>query len=277
MTDAAVDVFARFEHEGWERVAEKYDAAWTSLTSEFVAPLLAAVAVGPGMRVLDIACGPGHLTATAARLGADVVGLDFSGAMIRIAHTRHPELEFHEGDAQALPFPAVAFDRVVSNFGVLHLSDPDCGFAEAHRVLQPGGRYGFTVWARPELNPGMRLVAEAVEMLGVPPVGIPEGPDRLRFADAAECRRALAAVGFDSSTTKFETHAVAWTVPTASYLFEAQRDAGVRVAAVLARQPADRLAMIQAAVEREVRRYASPGGYAIPMVAHVVTAALPEA
>src|SRR5436309_10596556 len=71
----------------------------------------------------------------------------------------------------------------------------------------------------------------------------------------------------------FGTVRAAWRVPTAAFLFEAEQKGGVRTAALLARQPADRLAAIRGAIEASVRTHAVPGGFAIPAIAHVVAAA----
>jgi len=267
------DPFREFEHEGWERVAHAYATAWPGLTAQFGERLLDAAGVGEGMRVLDVASGPGVVTRAAAQRGARAMGLDFSRAMIEVARAANPGIEFREGDAQELPFPAATFDRVVMNFGVLHLSDPDRAFAEARRVLRPGGRYGFTVWAAHERNRGMGIVAAAVERYGQPAVGIPAGPDRLRFAQEAECRRTLSAAGFDPTTFSFTTHDVRWLAPTATYLLDIQRDAAVRAAAALRQQPPERLARIREEVEREVSAFRTDGGFAVPMSAHIVTAA----
>ena len=270
---AMTDPFRDFEHEGWERVARAYAEAWPGLTAQFGERLLDDAGVGAGMRLLDVASGPGVVTRAAAGRGARAMGLDFSRAMVDVARAANPGIEFREGDAQELPFPAATFDRVVMNFGVLHLSDPDRAFAEARRVLRPGGRYGFTVWAAHERNRGMGIVAEAVERFGQPATGIPQGPDRLRFAREAACRDALTAAGFDRATFSFTTHDVQWVAPTASYLLDIQRDAAVRTAAALRQQPPDRLSRIRAAVEQEVERYRVAGGFAVPMSAHVITAA----
>jgi SAM-dependent methyltransferase len=269
------DLFRDFEHEGWQRVAHAYAEAWPGLTAQFGNRLLDAAAVGEGMRLLDIASGPGVVAREAMRRGARAMGLDFAPAMVEVARAANPGIEFREGDAQALPFPAATFDRVVMNFGVLHLSDPDRAFAEARRVLRPGGRYGFTVWAAHERNRGMGIVAEAVERYGQPATGIPLGPDRLRFARESECRSALTAAGFDERTFAFTTHDVRYLVPTTAYILDIQRDAAVRTAAALRQQPPERLALIREAVEREVSAYRTDGGFAVPMSAHVVTAAAP--
>lgn len=269
------DSFREFEHAGWERVAQAYADAFPGLTAQFGEPLLDATGVGEGMRVLDVCAGPGVVARAAARRGARAMGLDFSRAMVDVARAANPGIEFREGDAQELPFPAATFDRVVMNFGVLHLSNPDRAFAEARRVLRPGGRYGFTVWAAHARNRGMGIVAGAVERFGEPAVGIPHGPDRLRFADEAESRRALLAAGFDPATFSFTTHDVRWLAPTASYVLDVQRDAAVRTAAALLQQSPEHLARIRSAVEQEMAAYRTVGGYAVPMSAHVVTAATP--
>ncbi len=72
------DDFARFEHEGWQRVADKYDFVWAPLTRQFIPSLLEDASVSAGMLVLDVACGPGYVSAAAKQLGAIPTGIDFS-------------------------------------------------------------------------------------------------------------------------------------------------------------------------------------------------------
>ena len=129
--------------------------------------LLAASGVGPEDTVLDVACGPGYVSAAANQLGAVPTGMDFSANMISIAKEMFPEISFTQGDAHDLPFEDSSFDRVLMNFGLLHLSHPEQACAEACRVLKRGGRFGFTVWAGPEQNPGAKIVNDAVEALRI--------------------------------------------------------------------------------------------------------------
>ena len=96
--------FRAFEQEGWEAIPDQYDEAFADLTSQAVGALLSALGVGPGRRVLDVACGPGYVAAAALARGSEVVGLDFSAAMVRRARAAHGGIEFREGDAEALPF-----------------------------------------------------------------------------------------------------------------------------------------------------------------------------
>jgi len=119
-------------------------------------------AVGPGARVLDVATGPGYVAARAAARGAAAVGVDIAAAMVSLAARRHPELEFRQGDAEALPFADASFDAVLGNFVMLHLGRPEQAAAEFARVLAPGGRLALTVWDLPQrsrLASGRRVLA----------------------------------------------------------------------------------------------------------------------
>src|SRR3984893_10505317 len=142
------DAFTAFEHEGWERVADKDDSVWSTSTRQFIPPLLDAAEVSGKMSILDVGCGPGYVSATAAERGALPIGLDFSAEMIAIAKKMFPRIEFRQGDAQNLPFADGSFDRVVANFALLHLADPARACAEAARVLKPGGKFGLTTWPK---------------------------------------------------------------------------------------------------------------------------------
>jgi len=264
--------FTRFEHEGWERVADKYDSVWSSLTQQFIPHLINAVRVSTGMSVLDVACGPGYVSAAVKKLGANPTGIDFSRKMVAIARSMFPGATFREGDAQQLPFTDASFDRVLMNFGLLHLSQPEKACAEAFRVLRPEGKFGFTIWAEPHENPGGKVVNDAIEAHGDLDVEMPEGPSKFLYADRQECRKTLEGDGFDGQSMVFETHLVEWNVPTPRYLFEVERDAGVRTAGLLARQSSDKLDAIMRAIEAGVRHYAKGDGFAIPMAAHIVVA-----
>src|ERR1700704_2832355 len=126
-----------FEHAGWQQAAAAYDATFARATAPFVEALLDAAEVGAGTKVLDVCCGTGIVTAAAARRGAHPVGLGFSAAMLNQARQAYPQLQFDQGDAEALPFTDRSFDAVVSNFGVHHVPDLGKAIAETSRVLRP--------------------------------------------------------------------------------------------------------------------------------------------
>lgn len=272
MLDTAPDVaaFQRFERDGWDRVAHLYDATWAPLTTQLVEPLLDAAAVGAGQRVLDLACGPGYVAAAAAARGAEVVALDISAAMVAEARRRHPELDVREGAAERVDFADESFDRVLMSFGILHVADPAAVLREVRRLLRPDGRFAFTVWARPDVSPGARLVESAIVRHALPADDLPSGPDQYAYAEPARVREALAAAGFAASEV---TLAVArWRVPDADSVFTAERTAGVRTAALLARQEPARLAAIEAALAAGMEEFRDGDGYALPMAAQLVVA-----
>lgn len=262
--------FSELEREGWQRVAGRYEDSWSGLTRLFIPDLVQALHLTSGCQVLDVACGPGYTAEAALALGAEPVGVDLSEQMVRFARARNPQIEFRVGDAHALPFEGRSFDVVVMNFGVLHLSNPERAFAEAYRVLRAGGRFGFTTWGPPDVSPGARIVDAAVRAHANTDVGIPAGPNYFGSSDPEEYRRVLGGLGFDPGSLELRTVTVEWRIPTASFLFECERDAGVRTAALLAAQTPDALSAIEAQMKESVLAYATPGGFAIPYTAHVV-------
>ena len=140
------EAFRDFEHAGWTSNVSEYEAAFARITSQAIGPLLDAVDLRPGARMLDVATGPGYVAAAAAERGARAVGVDFSAPMVARARTIYPTVEFQEGDAEAISFPDGSFDAVVMNFGMLHLARPERAMTQAGRVLKPGGMAIFREW-----------------------------------------------------------------------------------------------------------------------------------
>ncbi len=267
-TDAKA--FHDFEHDGWERAAAHYGGAFGGLTAKAAGPLLDAAAVSAGTRVLDVASGPGYVAGEAAARGAGVIGVDFAAAMVIEARRRHPAIAFREGDAEALPFEDSSFDAVVMNFGMLHLARPDTAIAEARRVLRPGGRYAFTVWAPPEKAVAFRMILRAIEELGNPHVPLPEGPPFFRFSDPDATRVTLEQAGF--ADVEAGELPLTWHLTSANAVFDALSRGGVRTAAVLRAQTPEAFAAIGDAVRRGVDAYAVDGGFAVPMPAVLASA-----
>jgi len=106
------------------------------------------VGVGPGTRLLDIACGSGYAASVAAARGAEVAGLDASEALIAIARARTPGADFRVGDMFALPFDDGCFDVATSFNGIW--KGCEGALREARRVVRPGGLVGFSFWGSPK-------------------------------------------------------------------------------------------------------------------------------
>ncbi len=128
----------------FDEVARKYDRtnAVLSAGNSWLWRLHTVRALAPtaGERILDIAAGTGTSAASIARTGAEVVAVDFSAGMIEVGRQRHPDIEFVEADAVALPFSANEFDAVTISFGLRNVKDPRKALKEMFRVLKPGGR-----------------------------------------------------------------------------------------------------------------------------------------
>jgi demethylmenaquinone methyltransferase / 2-methoxy-6-polyprenyl-1,4-benzoquinol methylase len=115
----------------------------------------------PGCRVLDVCCGTGDLALGMARLGARVVGLDFSAPMLHVAQRRSQATlpdgshsDFHQltwvrGDALRLPFVAGIFDVVTIGYGLRNLGSFEDGLKECRRVTRPGGRLLILDFGKP--------------------------------------------------------------------------------------------------------------------------------
>jgi ubiquinone/menaquinone biosynthesis C-methylase UbiE len=257
--------FREFEHSGWQGIPQRYHQAFGELTTQSIEPLLDTAGVQNGTKVIDIATGPGYVAAAAARRGASVIGVDFSATMIAEARRRNRDIEFREGDAEQLAFGNGLFEAAVVNFGILHLARPDQALAEACRVLRPGGRFGFTVWAKPEEAVGFRIVLGAIAKHGNLNVPLPEGPPFFRFSEPGECIRSLLTVGFQSPEV-IKVPQV-WPLPSIDSLFEFMKDSTVRTAGLLQAQKPDALEKIRDAIREELKPYQKRNAVELPMPA----------
>jgi ubiquinone/menaquinone biosynthesis C-methylase UbiE len=255
-----------FERAGWNRAAAGYETAFATASRQFVPALLDAAGVGPGLRVLDVCCGPGVVTAAAAERGAVVGGLDFSVEMLDLARARHPTIAFEQGDAEALPYPDAAFDAVVSNFGIHHVPRPILALREAHRVLRRGGRLAFTVWAAPAENIAWKLVQEAVSRCGDPSLSTAPVPGG-GFGSAADCVAALEQAGF--ATIGTEALRRTWRHANGAALLAALRAGTARMAAMIGAQPEAALPAIIADIDDAAAGYRDAAGLAVPIAAIV--------
>jgi ubiquinone/menaquinone biosynthesis C-methylase UbiE len=152
--------------------------------------------------VLETAAGSGVVTrALAPKLGADAryVVTDLNQPMLDHAAGRQPpdsRIEWRQADALDLPFEDASFDVVCCQFGAMFFPDRVAGYAEARRVLRPGGRFVFSVWDRIEENAFADDVTNAVATL------FPDDPPRFLartphgYHDVARIRDDLSRAGF---------------------------------------------------------------------------------
>ena len=137
--------------------AEAYDRHTGRYGPELSEAFVSFAAVRPGMRALDVGCGPGGLTrALAALVGADrVAAVDPSEDYARVCRERVPGADVRDGAAEALPFADGAFDAVLSQLVVQALDDAPAAAREMRRVAAPGGVVAACAW---DFGGGMPLL-----------------------------------------------------------------------------------------------------------------------
>jgi ubiquinone/menaquinone biosynthesis C-methylase UbiE len=261
--------FKSLEHRGWNERARIYDQYTARFCRQGIVPLLDAAAVGDGHAVLDVCCGTGEAAAAAAERGAIVTGLDFSEEMIAMARTKVVGADFRVGDAERLPFEDAVFDRVINNFGTLHLAEPDRAIAEAARVLKPNGRYAFTVWCGPEVSPLFRILPEVVSAYGTLDVDLPPAPPMFRFSDRQESMKVLQAAGFVAVAFRDVPATLEFPLDQLADFFQ---HAFVRSTMLLDRQKPEARVLIDRELRERLAAYAQEGTVRLPIPALVVSA-----
>jgi SAM-dependent methyltransferase len=159
--------FKAAQKQGWAHFAPL-----EAVTTPCAAKLVKWARVRPGQRVLDVACGTGVVSVTAARLGARVSGLDLTPELLERARENariaRVEIEWLEGDVEKLPFGDATFDVVLSEFGHIFAPRPEVAIGEMLRVLKPAGMIAFSTWP-PEVLVGRTFALAASYMPPAPP------------------------------------------------------------------------------------------------------------
>lgn len=259
------EAFAAFEKSGWEKAAEAYHDHWGALSSQSAVAMLDAAGVFPGTKVLDVCTGAGYVAAKAHERGAIAKGLDFSTAQVTLASRVFPQVDFVEGDAQNLPFEDETFDGVVMGFGMNYLPDPSKATLEAWRVLKPGGKFAFTVWAKPGDADGFGIVLKSIDANSVPNSDLPPAPPYFRFADEREILDLLEGAGFAGVTTSIVPQI--WRHKSPDHVFDAFNEGAVRATAMLRSQPEHIREIIRQEVRASVEQLAVGEEFHIPLPA----------
>ena len=179
------------QRAGWETG----DYTRVGNTLQLMAELLVEAAdVRAGEAVLDVACGQGNAAIAAAARFAEATGVDYAVPLLdqgrERARVQHFDVEFVEGDAEALPFDDASYDAVLSTVGVMFAPDHRRAAAELVRVTRPGGRIALACWSPDGMVGEMfRTVSRwAPPPAGVQPATLWGTPEHLAdiFGDAVE-------------------------------------------------------------------------------------------
>ena len=163
-----------------------------------------------GQRVLDVGTGTGVVAITARNTGARVSALDLTPALLAQAKESgsvagHDDIDWHEGDAEELPFADASFDVVLSQFGHMFAPRPEIALSEMLRVLKPGGTIAFATW------PGEQLIGRLFSLNAKytpPPQGV---ASPVQWGDVAIVRQR-----FGESVKQFHVERGIMGIPTLS-------------------------------------------------------------
>jgi SAM-dependent methyltransferase len=167
MSTDPIAKFKEAQRQGWAHFAPL-----EAVTTPTAARLVKFAGVRKGQRVLDVGCGTGVVSITAARASAKVTGIDLTPELLERARENsriaEVDIDWREGDAEALPFDDGAFDVVLSQFGHMFAPRPEVAIYEMLRVLRSGGVIAFSTWP-PELMIGRSFTLVASYMPPPPP------------------------------------------------------------------------------------------------------------
>lgn len=183
----------------WEKHREIIRQMFAPVTEA----LVEEAQISGGQSVLDIATGPGEPALTIASLvgpqgkicGVDPIPGMVDGARREASRRALSHVHFEVAFADQLPFPADAFDAVISRFGAMFFPSPLDAVREILRVLKPGRRLALAVWHFAERNPFHYSLSRVVERFVESPPLEPDALDAFRFASPGKLREILKEAG----------------------------------------------------------------------------------
>ena len=247
---------------GWERQRE---LVW-DVSHEVGERLVDALDPQPGETILELACGPGDTGFAAAdRLGdrGTLLSTDFAEGMVAAARRRSAELgltnvEHRVVDGQAIDLPDASVDGVLCRWGYMLMPDPARALAETWRVLRPGGRLAFSVWAEAGDNPWAAAIGKVAVDLGFAEPPEPDSPGPFRLGDPERVRALVADAGFASH--KIEDVPLTWSYAGFEEYWDTSRDLSFSLGTTLMRLDPSEIARLSEAAREALRPYTGEGG-----------------
>ncbi|MEY2469446.1 MAG: hypothetical protein QOF21_2144, partial [Actinomycetota bacterium] len=182
--------------EAWGHAAVDWACLYEHYATEVLAAMCAAIGVGPGVDLLDVACGSGMAIRFATGCGATVAGIDAADALLAIARERNPDADIRLGSMFELPWPDASFDAVMSVNGIW--GDCDDALREMRRVIRPGGRVGISFWGDGKDGSPLDMRPMFVALTALtPPTGVDGMRKTNRIAKPGVAEEMLTAAGFE--------------------------------------------------------------------------------
>ena len=204
----------------FSRHAAAYERRIDDIMSRGEAPgrqrVIDLVEARPGMRILDLACGPGTLTIPLAALvapGGEVVGVDLAQGMLERARARRiPNARFEVMDIEHLSFPDASFDAAACGHGLQFVPHLKGALAEARRVLRPGSRLAASVPLGSRRQDAWEQLEKAAKrwLPAAPPRPSDNAKTQAVLWDVAAFRAAALAAGFVRAEVEVIEEKVVW-------------------------------------------------------------------
>jgi ubiquinone/menaquinone biosynthesis C-methylase UbiE len=239
----------------------------------FAEQLVARLAPTPGDSVIDVACGTGIVARVAReRLGAEarIVGVDIAPAMLAVARTVDPTIDWREGNAVSLPVGAAEhFTVLTCHQGLQFVADKPAAIREMRRVLAPGGRVAIATWRSLEDTPGVReLNAIAERQVG------PIVDSRHSLGDASVLQALLVDAGFSDVSVGTLAHDVRFADGALFARLNAMAVIGMSEAgkAMSETQRGELAGRIAAESQQVIAKATTNGTFVLPLTANIATA-----
>ena len=263
LTSEDADRLRSFERRVHDAVSSGYYGFFTPVTLHASEPLLDAVGLAPGMRILDVASGPGSVAAAACGAGPGR-SESISPAHGRVGAPAQSRDRVPRGRCRASAVPDQSFDAVVCSFGLGHFPYPEVAVAECLRVAKAGGRLAFSWWDQPSRQRVQGLFRDAVAEVGAAPTpDLPATHSSLRFCDPTAFTALLREGGLIDVT--LEGHAAAHRFNSTDAMWQGGLDGMGLTGASLRSQDASTLEAIRAAFERLALAYKDGDGLNVPV------------
>jgi len=259
---------------GWESERDRMRQVSAPVTDWLVDHL----ELRPGLTVLELAAGTGDVGIRVAETLAGqgrVILSDRAAAMVEAAGRWVTErgasgIELRVLDAESLDLPDASVDRVVCRFAYMLVPDRDAAFAETRRVLRPGGRVAFAVWAGHEQNDWATTLWDVLESRAPLPPARPGGPGMFALADRKVVAETLARAGLELEA--LEEIPVSWRYAGFDDYWRTAAAMNGSLARLLPTLPDSERADLAAAVRDAIERFRDGEGYRLPGVALGVAA-----
>jgi ubiquinone/menaquinone biosynthesis C-methylase UbiE len=259
----------------WDKSAAGYDTGVTPFSMRVAEDALRRIPLDTETRFLDVAAGGGALGIPAARLGAQVLAIDFSPVMVERLNARADgeklaNLEAQVMDGQALQLDDNTFDVSASQFGIMLFPDRQRGLRELARVTKPGGRVLMVVFGPPPAVEIFSLFFGAMRNV-VPGFAPPQDSPLFSLQDPETLRKEMAEAGLRDVRVETATHIL--EVESGAHLWNLLTAATPPVAALVSTLTEDQQVAVQQALDQMLRQRSEQGPAKLNMQVHIGVAA----